>query len=241
MIECTDEFGVHSIASAKLSQDQQKIRVLVEWLYYDVDFNEELLIRVEAITDLLSKEKPAEFLGLDCAGFFHDPSKPAFGLVFPYPFSTGTSQKNPSPKNLANLIEETQDNRYRPFLGDRFKLAHSLAVSVLEFHKVGWLHKTMSSFSVVFFTTVGASTSYIRNPFLLGFSQSRPNEPNALTRGVSENEEEYQHPRYLEQGPPYVARYDYYSLGLILLEIGLWKTIGAIRRDLKASDLNQLR
>lgn len=36
--------------------------------------------------------------------------------------------------------------------------------------------------------------------------------------------QEYQHPEYLRTGR-YRAAYDYYSLGLVLLEIGVWMSL----------------
>ena len=244
----TGAIGAHSLAHVKLPLAKAETPVIVEWLYYDSEFSEELFVRVEAIADLLSKEKPTEFLGLDCRGLFHDQSKPAFGLLFPYPPSPIQPTRNTVPITLAKIMIDSKNSRLRPPLGDRFRLAYRLAVSALEFHKVGWLHKALTPFNIVFFqnatdmSTSALSGVSISKPFVLGFSQSRPNEPNALTKGPAENQhEEYHHPCYVEQGPPYISRYDYYSLGMILLEIGLWQSISNMRRDLKARSLVELR
>jgi serine/threonine protein kinase len=244
-IQIKDTFETSNLALISREGSHLLEWAIIEWLYYDCDFNEELFIRVEAIAELLGTEKPTEFLGLDCAGFYHDKSKPAFGLAFPYPEQFRKPSSTASPLTLAKFIELGQDAPNRPFLGDRFTLAHRLAVSVLEYHKVGWLHKCLSSFSVMLFypkNSVFFVPESIKQPFIIGFSHSRPDEPNAYTRGPKENErEEYQHPDYVEHRAPFSARYDYYSLGIILLEIGLWISVVELRQRWKISTARKLR
>lgn len=45
---------------------------------------------------------------------------------------------------------------------------------------------------------------------------------------------DFQHPEYLKHPQRYRAGFDYYSLGLVLLEIGLWEPLSAITKDLSA-------
>jgi hypothetical protein len=64
-----------------------------------------------------------------------------------------------------------------------------------------------------------------QNPYLLGFEYSRTESDNGgfFHRDVENNF--YRHPRH--QGPPHDSQNeisDIYSLGIVLLEIGLWKT-----------------
>ncbi|MCJ1458796.1 hypothetical protein MMC28_009170 [Mycoblastus sanguinarius] len=62
--------------------------------------------------------------------------------------------------------------------------------------------------------------------YLIGFNHSRQNTPKALTQGPSTDPQQiyYQHPNYT-QGISFSPLFDYYSLGLVLLEIGLWKPL----------------
>lgn len=244
-IQVEEVFETSSIALVSLDEASSPVRALIEWLYYDCDFNEELLIRVEAVTELLRAEKPTEFLGLDCAGFYHDPLKPVIGLVFPFPEQYREASCTFKPLTLAKFIEDSQNVHNRPLLGNRFNAARQLAASVLEFHKVGWLHKCLSSFSVILFYPTNSQVfvpERLEKPFIIGFSHSRPDEPNAYTRGPSGNErEEYQHPDYVERKASFSARYDYYSLGIILLEIGLWASVVTMRQRWKISKARQLR
>jgi len=81
-------------------------------------------------------------------------------------------------------------------------------------------------------------------PYLIGFNYARPVEPDAFTTGPPRSQEasKYYHPAYnmraLRDAVPFRMIYDYYSLGLVLLEIGLWETIDGIRtkssHDLKS-------
>ena len=45
---------------------------------------------------------------------------------------------------------------------------------------------------------------------------------------------DFQHPEYLKHPQRYRAEFDYYSLGLVLLEIGLWQPLSAITKNLSA-------
>ncbi len=90
------------------------------------------------------------------------------------------------PRNLTKILSETKDFRSKPSLGDRFKLAYDLAVSVLEFHKVGWMHKSISGLNVVFFGAEKVrARDWLREPYVIGFNHSRPDDPQAFTEGLT--------------------------------------------------------
>lgn len=238
-------FETSNLALLPMGNSHLTARCFVEWLYYDSDFNEELMSRVDQIVQMLESEKPKQLLGLNCYGFYHDPSKPAFGLVFPFPEPYLEPNNLFVPVTLAKIIYDSRNLRSRPLLGDRYKLASALAIAVAEFHKVGWLHKCLSSYSVILFhpgSTTQFDSTCFRNPSILGFSHSRPDATNAYTKGPKDNEhEEYLHPDYTERKGPYKASHDYYSLGMILLEIGLWMDVGQFRKDNKIYSPRKLR
>ncbi|KAL5321937.1 hypothetical protein ACEPPN_009902 [Leptodophora sp. 'Broadleaf-Isolate-01'] len=227
-----------SLAKAK-DDNQSEKDVLVEWLEYDArwrdSIGQELLSRVEAVVEILhDEEKAARFRALRCMGYFHSVSRHSFGLVFDLP-TFHQDQKSPSlqhrPISLADLIEDTRNRRMRPDLGAKFRLAESLAAAVLDWHKVGWVHRGISAFSIIFFGTTPESwLESVEEPFFLGFQYSRPNEPNTFTLGPPENPEllDYCHPTYLKGATRHLPEFDYYSLGLVLLEIGYWKRVKSI-------------
>lgn len=150
-------------------------------------------------------------------------------------------------KRLENrsALEDTQQSPEKlPSLEQRFQLAQALASSILKFHTVSWLQKSISSFNVAFFHFSNESwLNGITSPFFLGFKYSRFNDPEEFTEGPEEDahHQKYQHPSYVRTGdnktPTYCAEYDYYSLGLVLLEIGMWRSLGMILTDLKLPSL----
>jgi len=153
-----------------------------------------------------------------------------YGLLYKAP--------QPSSSNLNTLINS---NEFRtPDLGDRFKLARTLAVALWSLHSLDWLHKSFSSSNVLFFpsafsssatktTAAAASIPDISSPYLLGFDVSRPDGIGEMSVG-SKNpaaSDLHRHPSSLNgmSRKPYCKSFDIYSLGIVLLEIGLWKVL----------------
>jgi serine/threonine protein kinase len=224
-------FVDHDLGTIKDDQNRPKGRVVIEWRRYATHWHgpvsEQMTARVEANAELLSSSnKPTGLQALDCVGFFHQPLRHAFGMAYQLPGpSAGTFEL--VPLTLAGIIRKTIDTRVRPSLGDRFNLANQLASSVLEFHKVGWVHKAICPHHVAFFPAKACHPlDWIREAYIIGFNHSRKNEPKAFTEGPSvyNPAEKYQHYQY-HGDQDYVQAFDYYSLGLVLLEIGLWKPL----------------
>jgi serine/threonine protein kinase len=248
-VQCVEDFEDHSLAMVQKADETSERRVLVEWIRYGTHWegpvSQEMVVRVEAIAELLnSPTKPDKFRVLHCSAFFHDPSRFAFGLVYEFPCSPSLSQQSLSPRTLNDILRISQDSRERPSLGDRFKVAYDLAVSVLEFHKVGWMHKSISAYNVVFFVTKGSKpVEWAKTAYIIGFNRSRPDEPAAFTEGPATDAKtrKYQHPEYSKTGLRFHPSFDYYSLGIILLEIGLWKTLDDMTRGWEVTSRNHLR
>jgi serine/threonine protein kinase len=222
----------------------EKKEVLIEWMEYDArwqkDVGQELFIRVEAIAELLhTPEKPTGFRGLDCIAYYHNKSRHSFGLIFDLPPFLTSVQRNRGPCSLSSLIENIRDQEQRPSLGDKFQLAKSLAACVYEWHKVNWLHKAISAFNVILFPhAFDSPAASVVQPFVIGFNHSRPEERSAFSLGPPTNpaQMDYCHPEYLKKGSGYRREYDYYSLGMVLLEIGLWRTIRSLSTKFTADD-----
>lgn len=88
---------------------------------------------------------------------------------------------------------------------------------------------TVSLSTVAFFykqdTTFESSSM---DPYMIGFRHSRPNEVLTSTEGpalTDPDERSYQHPQYLRDYVPYSSMHEHYGLGIVLLEIGLWKPL----------------
>jgi hypothetical protein len=75
----------------------------------------------------------------------------------------------------------------------------------------------------------------VTKPYLIGFNHSRQEHPDAFTHGPDPNPEQrdYSHPEYLQDEKRYRYFFDYYSLGLVLLEIGLWRSLSSMVSTMK--------
>lgn len=225
-------FDNHHIGHMFKHGSGEKQKVLCEIKKYeDYQMNEsirkELYVRLENVAELLLQAIKCEFRVLPCAGYFHDPLKLHCGLVYRLPTALDSTESQVT--TLQNVLQEWDG---RPDLENRFSLARSLAASVLEFHQTGWLQKEISSFNIVFVFPRGSSwQDTVDQPFFLGFSNSRPNGRYDFSEYMEVNKRahmNYQHPDYLKGSSRvrYRSEFDYYSLGLVLLEIGHWKQLG---------------
>lgn len=224
------EFGHYEIGD--LNERDERKKVLIEWHGYASDEVrqgrlEELFNRLRSMVALLRLERPDEFCSLPCLGFFHDvESNYRFGVV--YELFQGV------PVTLQEFIESTADDPYRqPALEQIFALAYALAKALSAFHLVGWLHKNLSSQNVIFPSVKGRqSNPAIQEPCIVGLNHSRPNDPLAFTEGASDaTSGDHQHPDYRQKGAAFERKYDYYSLGILLLEIGLWQTLNSLKSE----------
>jgi hypothetical protein len=230
LIELVGTRGNHTLALLESETDDSKTRIFIEWIKYSNHETENfprLLSRVKKLASLLhSFPGPEDFRTLRCSAFIHQPRESAFGLIYDYPY-----QDVATPKTLDKILEETASYRERPTLESRYRLATTLAVSLSGFHSVGWLHKSISPYNILFFVAEGSKAAgWLEEPYLTGFNHSRQDDPLAFTVGPSTDEvgRRYYHPDYVrmhERQVWYAPRFDYYSLGLVLLEIGLWVTV----------------
>lgn len=183
--------------------------------------------RLERITEQLIESRPAGLKVLPCIGYFHDTDNLSCGLVYELPgFATGSGAE------ILTLRDVFERRKTKPMLGNRIELAAILASSLLEFHKVGWLQKELSSFNILFVFETGTSwRNEIASPYFIGFSNSRPNKTDAFSefmdRATDIEKKKFQHPEYLSNDGKmrYRAEFDYYSLGLVLFELGLWEPL----------------
>ena len=184
------------------------------------------LIRLATLL-ALPKAKEAEFHTLRCIALVHQqlPST-RFVLAFELPMHASSCMET-SPPTLAEAI--TSRNCVRPTLGQRFKLGRTLARTIFQLHSVDWLHKSIRSENIVFGTgpdtAEGSGVIDYSNPCLIGFEFAREENDRSTTEYddmLSCNI--YRHPD--RQGPPeerFSQLHDIYSLGVVLLEIGLWR------------------
>ncbi|MCJ1290540.1 hypothetical protein MMC34_002079 [Xylographa carneopallida] len=145
------------------------------------------------------------------------------------------SHDNLQPRSLLSFLQNggDTDTNNMPCLENRFRLALNIAVCMMLLHAKGITHRNVNSNNIVFFVDGKSIASdekvwksrLIRTPYLTAFHQRALTTP---TFGPDPTFTSiYQHPSlgYSNQ-EPYRYAHDQYSLGLILLEIGLWMPIG---------------
>lgn len=208
--------------------------VLLEQVLYQGELTDaikaQLFARVAAIADLLrSASHLRRTKVLQCMGYFHEPRSRAFTLTFSIPLNyAGTN-----PVSLRTIIQDTQrQSRIRPKLEDRFQLSHKLATALFEIHSVHWLHKSFSAFNILFFAAEQPATTALAlaSPYLIGFNHSRQNDPHAFSQKEETQQTDYQHPDCSQPEIRFRQEHDCFSLGMVLLEIGLWRTLKSMTK-----------
>ena len=217
----------------------QERRVFVEWKGYAIqkrhkpgtsEFEEvgkALFRRVKELTVMLKHgPKPTNFPVLQCLGTFHRPDKERFGIVYDFPPDTATSVR------LQKLLRIGRIQKIYPDLAQKFDLAKILVAALYNYHASGWLHKNISSSNILLFMKEDGrwDTLDLAQPFVIGFHHSRRDNPNEYAEGpeILASQKEYQHPDYRRGQKRFRKIYDYYSLGLVLLEIGTWSSLSNI-------------
>ena len=204
---------------------------------------DELYSRIGAVAELLrtTSRSDKEMRLLSPIGYFHEPHKRAFKLAFHIPgLSEVRKDEVPEIKTLRQYIQA----RTSPALEDRFLLARRLASTLSRLHKVKWVSKSISAFSIIFSLPPSQQiTSNIPPPYIIGFNYSRPNDPKSISEIPEYRMEvtDYCHPEYSKDiRVRYQTRFDWYSLGLVLLEIGLWRTLGSMTKEKQALPPDEL-
>jgi serine/threonine protein kinase len=241
-----------TIGTYHLSESEAPQAVLIEWKKYDppsddANSRNELHYRMDALVNLLDPEQtprpasPHVNQVLGCVGYFHEPNEFRFGFLFPlYPLVPERPEaiRIYSVHQYIAITDEdlAEDQIKRPGLGHQFQLAAGLAFCLWSFHIAGWVHKNISSHQVIYLTQSMADLHLnFGAGVLAGFVHSRP-EASQVTLGPTDGEAEcYKHPRYLHE-VRFRRAFDYFSLGVVLLELGTWTTMESLRSH--HSDLN---
>ncbi|KAK3169643.1 hypothetical protein OEA41_009027 [Lepraria neglecta] len=236
-VHVTTELGFHHIGQLTLESTGQKLPVLIERIEYEAHWSNEgigkiMFDMIGIIGELhdTTAEHPS-LKTLRCRGYYHDQSKQAFGLLFELPLSAAMVEDVSRIFSLADVIEKTYRIRLKyPLLGDRFELAFNIVSALMELHKAGWLHKNIATSNLIFCGRTIDDLS-MDALYVTGFNYSRPNDKMIFSDGPRTRgrdwslRQEYQRPDYRRRGVGYISQYDYYSIGMMLLEIGLWQNI----------------
>ncbi|OAR00011.1 hypothetical protein LLEC1_07984 [Akanthomyces lecanii] len=185
--------------------------------------NAKLTIKaVRNLARILAEVDPSTFGLLQCRGVVKIegaqdantlfPPTPNFKFVFSIPL--GLSK----PRSLREILLSSA----RFSLDERLELAKKPVNSVLFVHTARFVHKNIRPETVIVFQN---ENSPIGAPFLVGFQQFRVEDGGTYRMGDGVWEHNlYRHPSRQGIHPEvdYEMQHDIYSLGVLLLEIGLW-------------------
>ncbi|EAS31018.1 uncharacterized protein CIMG_06497 [Coccidioides immitis RS] len=218
-----------TISSDKIVGVFEGSAVLVETLTFPVDDDGELSDileeRFSKIVRLLSSQSDPDFRVLRCLRYCKQISANSGQLRLISCLSG--SNATPTTRTLVGLYHGIKPDQ-RPSLGLRFNMCHQLAESLFLLHSVDWVHRALRSENVLFlFPDESLNRAALQRAEIriCGFEASRPSVDSSL--GPYDNQlarNVYRHPK--RWGTPretFTQVHDVYSLGVILLEIGLWE------------------
>ena len=227
---------------AKVHGKTQTRVVLEETIQYqDQLWRSKIEPRVHALCDLLSSGSlPKELRVPSFYGLHDDQFSFSFGLLYDLTRSEETTLEDYRPTDLHELLAAQKPSQ-RPSLEIRLGLASSLAESLAAFHDVDWYHKDLTSHSVLFLPSNTTTSQWITEHYLIGFQHSRGASTDFSDGPLQDkNHRRYHEPRYLSmenrQFRAFRPEYDYYSLGILLVEIAFWDSIDVIMRDYADKD-----
>jgi serine/threonine protein kinase len=172
-----------------------------------------------------------------CRGFRPLPAASRSELLFPIPQS---SAKVSTLREL--LLAPENDAGVRFSLNSRITLAQRLATAVLFIHTAKLVHKNIRPENILIFETTDnastiaelSSTVELGDSFLMGFDLARREDEVSARAGDDKwYKNIYRHPQRQGVHPEvdFNMLHDIYSLGVVLLEIALWRSFVLIDED----------
>jgi len=223
--------------------------VLLEWRASEGCDWKKLESRVDKFSYLLQEMAlDPSFHSLPCQGFVKDSQTGRYGYVFDLSLarssnamtSTRGNHRRAGLPTLQTLHDMLAMPSLRPSLNLRVSHAIVLLETIRQLHTAGWLHKELRSENVLFVGQVGESQSdheLLRSSMYLGgYVSARADESYDFTEPLQPDIEAdlYRHPssslgRLRQQ---YCKSFDIFSIGCILLELGMWSRMCTILTNL---------
>ena len=212
--------------------------------------DERLRHRIEGLVVLLSQLKGPSFHALSLNGFFEEQDSVAFVYRLPQvlPARPQTQDElayarvqdpnhtlaTSTPPHFLTVSQVVGSQLAPPEPSTRLNFARAMAETMLELHTAGWLHKAIRTDNVLLCNLDDAlwpNPESFQGPFLAGYMFARENDPREISDEVASSPETdlYRHPSALgEARLSFRPEFDLYALGMVLLEIGLWKNLKEI-------------
>ncbi|WEW57839.1 hypothetical protein PRK78_003306 [Emydomyces testavorans] len=174
-------------------------------------------------------------------GYFVDMTYSRYAFVYQIPTDISPLSRQlaepTQPKPLVSLLLSSTDHQDAsvPNLETRFRLAYNLVLAVLHLRSQNIVHGNINSSNVLIFPGVEVSNTGnvdnfpadFRRPYLTSLAQFDSEDRNSPPEPLSSTIYRHSDDRQIIADPSAWA-YDLYSLGLVLLEIGLWTPISRL-------------
>lgn len=205
-----------TLGSVPMSKAQHVAGLIVDTRWYEPSYDPDLATNdVRAVARALRKVDPSISGLLQCKGVIRSRVADQ-GMKFDFIFRV--PQGLSEPRGLRDILLEAPQHP----LNERVSLAKSLARSVAFVHNIQFVHKNISPETCIMFRK---DESTVGTPFLVGFDSFRLAEGHTVRTGDNNWAKNlYRHPTRQGISPEnrYIMQHDVYSLGVLLLEIGLW-------------------
>ncbi|KAI0515147.1 hypothetical protein F5B22DRAFT_204059 [Xylaria bambusicola] len=169
----------------------------------------------------LQHDEPQTFGLLACKGFVAERPDPERGTPARFTLVLRTPSQLVKPRSLRHLLLNSQPES----LSHKLRAAQELAKAVAYVHVFGFVHKGIRPESILSFESEQKSGE--TSLFLVGFEDFRQEYGQTKRLGDDVAERNlYRHPSRQGASPSsdFVMQHDIYSLGVCLLEIGLWQS-----------------
>jgi len=213
--------------------------MFIERRYFESRSSQETL---EAISDVRKLASVLHQVDMDsmhilhCKGIVYQPKFERSLLLYDIPRATDAGIR----WTLAKALEDVKSPK--PPLDVRVRYALEVATAVMFTHAAGLVHKSICPDNILILRSPTESDALNKySVYLAGFDAARLRVLSAYSEQVAVSDpvlKVYQHPeRQTDQGDGHVVRFgirhDMYSLGIVLLEIGAWKPLAQISKDLQ--------
>ncbi|KAL4935016.1 hypothetical protein BDV06DRAFT_234790 [Aspergillus oleicola] len=180
---------------------------------------------------------------LQCIGYQDQVDRRRFALIHQLPFSVDDQAEGRAPTLLTlheRIIQKdikTKMPQKLP-LGSRFEIAYCIALSLSNIHGSRWLHKNIWSQGILLFQREEKGIRPLQPgfsgrgclAFLNDWGYARPMDGRTQMHGDFDAVRNlYRHPdRQGAPGREFAHKHDIYALGVVLLEIGMWRTMSQL-------------
>jgi Prion-inhibition and propagation len=250
--------GALQVGPARAQVALQGKQVLIEWKSYNSSNNKqtESVLRLASLVAMLSKPEVARFSHIPhCRGLIKDETNSRIGMIFSFPTPRHPSSTL-TYGTLQDFIRQrsTPAVGRRFHIAKDLSMAVCYLQSVHWLHKlirsdnVIYFNEKDVSDPVNGMGAQPQDMAHESKDFpsfsLVAFDLSRPDHPSESTESISvstsgyksrrRNMVLYSHPDWLTKNSAnehqrFRPEFDVYSLGLILLEVGLWRTLHHLR------------